>query len=186
MVAEVTKTLATFIGATEPYTAPMTDIGKLLSKVGIVKADFENLAALLPAADAPQAPTAPPPDSPVVVTLAPPPSVLAPPVPATAVLAPPSPPAVETEEQMPDAVDTRPPPGMAEIAQAYSLMYQAAGPDANKMAERLGCSRNTFVNWCTGKTPPKCTAANARFLAAYCVKAAADLNAAYEIFSRVR
>lgn len=165
---DVAKDLAGIVAHCEPYHAHMEDHGKLLARIGIVAADLEGLAALGGSAPAAVAPPPPPPAAPPVVA------------------APPPPPAEITEEINPNPADMRPPPSMTEIAKAYSLMYQAAGPDAGDMAKRLGVSRNTFTNYCTGKTSPKCPVPSAQYLHAYCVKAAADLTEAADIFSRVR
>lgn len=162
---DVAKDLAAIVARCEPYHAHMEDHGKLLARIGIVAADLEGLAAL--GGDGTPTPP-PPPVAPPVVAAAPPP------------------PAETNEEINPNPVDMRPPPAVTEIAKAYALMYQAAGLDAADMAKRLGVSRNTFVNYCTGKTSPKCPVPSAQYLQAYCVKAAADLTEAADIFSRVR
>jgi DNA-binding XRE family transcriptional regulator len=187
---EVAKELGLMVALSPPYNLPLEDTGKLLSAVGIAKKDLEGLATMAGApagavqppgvAEIPPATQAPPPPP---TQAPPPPPTQAPPPPPTQA---PPPPAAETDVVMPPVLDIQPPPGPADIAKAYALMYQAAGPDANDMAHRLGISRNTFVNWCTGKSQPKCTLDQARFLHAYSVKAAADLQAAADIFARVR
>lgn len=181
---EVADTLAGFVVRTEPYERPLTDHGKALSAVGIVKADITNIAKLVEAV-APVANAAPVlvPSDAAPAVVAPTPLDVAPPVMNAAVGVVVVPASVEG---VTPAVGIKPPPNEAEIRQAYSLMYQASGPDAAEMAKRLGCSRGTFINWCTGKNTPKCTTEHAAILKAHCLRAVADMTTALDIFERVR
>lgn len=169
-VHDVAETLAGFAAHAPEYSKPLEDAGKLLAVVGIVAADLKALAALVP--DEPTGGAQP--------------AAAAAPAPTPIAAAPPPPGPIETIEHVGEAIDRRPPPSLDELKQAYALMYQAAGPDAAEMAIRLRVSRNTFVNWCRGTTPPKCSAKDAQFLQTYCDKAAGDLRVAAEIFARVR
>lgn len=198
-VTEVAATLAQFVARTEPYDKPLTDIGKQLSAVGIVAADIKNLSALVTTgADGKAVNTAN--AGPILAAQAPPvpwdgqsalptPSTALPPATLPSLVAgtaaPPAaaPPAAE-EVINPDPMATLP-PTPAELAKAMSLMYEAAGADATQMAKTLGVSRNTFVNYCTGKSPPKITPPNAAYLASYCNRCAADMVEAAGIFARV-
>lgn len=184
---DVAETLASFIAATPPFDRATTDWGKTLAAVGIVKADLDGLAALTGPEAPPEASPAPPPvTTPAAAPSPPTPSLAAPPGAVDLTGTPPPPPEGDETVENPDPTDMRPPPSQAEVCKAFALMFQAAAPDAAEMASRLGISRNTFVNWCTGRTRAQANGESARFLRACCEKAAGDMAAAAEIFSRVR
>lgn len=178
-VDEAADHLAGLVANAAPYHFADADYGKALSAAGIVADDLQGLAVLVSDEML---------NSPASLTVAPHIfetegaegaglHVVEPPVV--------EPPVVVTEPE-PPTVDMRPPPNGAEIAKAYRLMYEAAGVDSATVATELGVSRNTLLNWCTGKAKPKCTAEQGRYLQTICEKMATDMQAAAATFSRIR
>lgn len=77
-------------------------------------------------------------------------------------------------------------PGKEAIARGYKLIYEDAAMVVDDMAKELGISRQTLLNWFTGRTQAKCTAAQGAFLRACCDKWVAALQEAATIFAAVR
>jgi hypothetical protein len=142
------------------YAPPDKDVGKFLSRYGIVDADLKKLAAA--------AKKIPIPAAPIVET--------------KVVLARPP----ETVSAAPIETMTTTPPTKDELADAIDWWAQGSGPEIKSAAAHLEISGGTLNNYIGRKTKPKLNSLQAKYLADDCRDCIDKLQRALAIFERVR
>lgn len=143
------------------YAPPEKDVGKFLSKYGIVDADLKKLATAAKKIPMPAAPVV---EAKVVLTR---------PVEQPSLL-----PVTETEAAIP--------PTKEELANAIGWWWEGSGPEPRSTAESLEISVGTLRNYVGRKTLPKINSSQARYLAGDCRDCIAKLERALAIFERVK
>jgi hypothetical protein len=163
--------------------APM-HAGKFLSSIGIVDSDIQTLEKL--PRNTGNAPASTPP------------AAVAPPPASAAVAPPPVADPWPLVSNAPDAIAVAPPPASAvvpppqgapdkdDINKAWQLWYDNGGPGLDLIADKLGVSRGTLYNWCTGKTQSKCTPQQAAVTRADIDRRITGLMSAAAIFGAVK